>query len=826
MIRFQKILVCSCLIAGLWSCKTKSECIPNTLRPSAYPLITIDPYTSGWSFTDNLYDDVTRHWTGDKFPLIGVVKVDGQPYRFMGQEEPAFSILVPTAEQGAWEGAYTKTQPNGKWMESDFNDSSWLRGKASFGTHASASSVQTEWGGGEIWVRRTVDLPEDIAEHTVYLQYSNDDNAVIYVNGIEVVNTPDCHLRNKIKLPDTAAATLHPGRNVIAGYCLDRGGNALLDFGLATERDEKACFPETAMQKSVDVQATQTHYTFSCGSIDLKVTFTAPLLTDDLDLLSRPVNYITYEVVSNDGTAHDVALYFEASPEWALHEPAESSSEGFMRQDLCFLKTGSVSQHILGRKGDHVTIDWGYFYLAADNIRTAYRIGEAAQIRKAFLAGNMESSAATRTHTTQKLGLTRDLGRTKAASGYIMVGYDDLYSIQYFGENLRPYWNRTGNLTITDAFAAAGKAYPELKIRCDEFDRRLMEEAIKAGGREYAELCATAYRQAISAHKLVEAPNGDLLLLSKENFSNGSIGTVDITYPSAPLFLYYNPELAKGLLNHIFYYSESGRWTKPFPSHDIGTYPLANGQTYVGDMPVEEAGNMLILTAAIAHTEGNAAYAKKHWDVLTTWTNYLVAKGLDPENQLCTDDFAGHFAHNANLSVKAILGIASYGYLAHMLGDTQTARKYTDKARELAGYWMEMADDGDHYRLTFDKPGTWSQKYNLVWDKLFKWEVFPESVRKKEIAYYLTKQNRYGLPLDNRESYTKTDWIVWTATLADDQEAFRALISPIWKFANETTDRIPMSDWVYTEKPQHRGFRARSVVGGYWIKLLETQYGQ
>ena len=195
-----------------------------------------------------------------------------------------------------------------------------------------------------------------------------------------------------------------------------------------------------------------------------------------------------------------------------------------------------------------------------------------------------------------------------------------------------------------------------------------METATQSGGKEYAELCALAYRQAISAHKLVEAPNGDLLFLSKENFSNGSIGTVDITYPSAPLFLYYNVELVKGLMNQIFYYSESGKWTKPFAAHDVGTYPHANGQTYGGDMPIEESGNMLITTAAVAEVEGNAKYAEKHWDVLTTWADYLVEYGLDPEHQLCTDDFAGHFAHNVNLSVKAISGIASYGRLADMLG--------------------------------------------------------------------------------------------------------------------------------------------------------------
>uniref|UniRef100_UPI000A81EBCB DUF1793 domain-containing protein n=1 Tax=Candidatus Symbiothrix dinenymphae TaxID=467085 RepID=UPI000A81EBCB len=148
--------------------------------------------------------------------------------------------------------------------------------------------------------------------------------------------------------------------------------------------------------------------------------------------------------------------------------------------------------------------------------------------------------------------------------------------------------------------------------------------------------------------------------------------------------------------------------------------------------------------------------------------------------------------------------------------------QYTAKAKEMAAEWVKMADDGDHYRLTFDKSNTWSQKYNLVWDKLLKMNIFPKDVAQKEIAYYLGKQNKYGLPLDNRKTYTKTDWIMWTATLADDKATFEQFIDPLYLFQNETIDRMPMSDWVFTDKPTHTGFKARAVVGGYFIEMLEV----
>ncbi len=799
------------------------DIIANGVRPSAYPLITIDPYTSAWSMTDRLYDQSVKHWTGKDFPLIGVLKVDGEIYRFMGAETVSAETVVPSSQaKTGWSAKYTTEKPGANWMKADFDDSKWSVGQGAFGSKEEPLA-RTEWNTQFIWIRRQVDVKQDLAGRRVYVEYTHDDDLTIFINGKKVVDTGNKTGRSvRAYLSDDVIASLK-GQVTIAALCNNRMGPGFVDFSVMAERRNEAVLTRTATQTSAQVQATQTLYSFDCGPVKLELSFIAPLFMDDLDLMARPVNYIAYNVESKDGAEHNVEVYFEASAAWAIDNASQASAvETLKSGKFAMVKAGSDQQKILARRGDDLRIDWGYFYLAGDASKFAAQVGPAKDLRTAFINGTaVKASRKPVSGDGNNMSLSQKLGKVKSASGRVLLAYDDIYSIQYFKENLRPYWNRTGKSNIMAQIELADTQFDALVKRCYEFDYNLMKEAAKAGGQKYAELCALAYRQAISAHKLVQAPNGDLLFLSKENNSNGSIGTVDITYPSSPMFLYYNPELAKGLMNHIYYYSESGKWKKPFPAHDVGTYPLANGQTYGGDMPVEEAGNMIVLTGVVSAIEGNAKYAEKHWDVLTVWTDYLVEKGLDPENQLCTDDFAGHFAHNTNLSVKAIMGIACYAYMADMLGKKDVAAKYNAKAREMAAEWEKMANDGDHYRLTFDKAGTWSQKYNMVWDKILNLNIFPKQIIPTEILYYLDKQNVYGLPLDNRKEYTKTDWVIWTATMAPNQATFEKFIDPIWKFENETVSRVPMSDWIWTDKPEWRGFKARSVVGGYFIKMLD-----
>ena len=797
------------------------------LRAPSVPLITSDTYLAIWSPYNELNEGNTEHWTAATHPLLGALRVDGKVYRFMGKDKLNLETILPMTNTERWEAKFTMSQPAANWIQPQFDDSGWTKGKAAFGTK-DMKRIGTEWNTEDIWVRRSFNLNQDLPNDIIYLRYSHDDVFELYLNGEKLVAT-DYSWNDDvtIELSASAKAKLRKGTNIIAAHCHNTTGGAYVDFGLFRENKQLSNFKEAAIQKSVDVLPTQPYYTFTCGPVELDLVFTAPLLMEDLDLISTPINYISYRVRSLDKKQHDVQVYIETTPQLAVHEPSQPTiSEKISKNGMDYLKAGTIDQPYVKRKGDGVRIDWGYAYLGSNSAPNKdLSIGNYYDMKQAFITNgkllpNSQDFITRSESDMPAMAYTENLGKVdnQGKSGYVMLGYDDIYSIEYFYERRMAYWKHNGQVSIFDAFERAQASYPSLMKRCRAFDQQLMADAEKAGGRKYAELLALTYRHSITAHKLLT--EGNLLFLSKENHSNGCINTVDLTYPSAPLYLIYNTELMKGMLNSIFYYSESGRWNKPYPAHDLGTYPIANGQLYGEDMPIEEAGNMILVTTAISMMEGNANYASKYWETLSTWANYLIENGLDPENQLCTDDFAGHLAHNANLSAKAIMAIAGYGEMARMLGKETTANKYIETAKRLAIEWEKMAFDDDHYKLAFDKPGTWSQKYNLIWDKVFNINIFPQKVFDTEIPFYLTKQNKYGLLLDSRAQYTKSDWVLWSACMSPDDATFQKFIDPIYTYANETTSRVPISDWHDTNTGKMMNFKARSVVGGYYMKLL------
>jgi Domain of unknown function (DUF4965)/Domain of unknown function (DUF5127)/Domain of unknown function (DUF1793)/Domain of unknown function (DUF4964) len=593
-------------------------------------------------------------------------------------------------------------------------------------------------------------------------------------------------------------------------------------------------------QVGLRVLPLRTIYDFEGDHVHVRLTFLTPALPDDLPVLARPLTYLTWEVNSTGAEAHSVSIYAAASARLAADPPSQSVS--WLREaiePLTSLRVGTASQRVLGRAGDDTSIDWGYVYIAAATTGSSHAVGTNVALANRFSAsGLLRSEAATENALSGTangpdfvlaLGFNEFQATAQPVLRHIMIAYDELYSIKFLGRKLRPYWRRDG-ATPADLLRDAERDYESLVRRCASFDDELMADLSRCGGDRYAQIAALAYRQALAGCGLAADANQQPLFFPKENSSNGCVATVDVIYPAAPQFLFMGPTYARALVAPALIYSTSPRWKFPFAPHDVGVYPQANGQVYAGGesstneadmMPVEESGNLILLCAAIAKMEGNASFAGLWWPQLTRWEAYLERFGRDPENQLCTDDFMGHLAHNSNLSVKAILAIAAYGELCRMRGDASAGEKYRIRAKEYAQHWTLVAGDGDHYRIAFDRPHTWSQKYNLIWDKLLGLNIFPPEVARDEVAYYAKMIQRYGVPLDSRTRLTKTDWCLWSATLADDRRDFEAIVSPIFDYLNETTARLPFVDSYVTDNPKSDGMRARPVIGGVFIKMLE-----
>lgn len=622
-----------------------------------------------------------------------------------------------------------------------------------------------------------------------------------------------------------------------SGHCDQLSGDVLIDgesfrfMGLGEKKIK---------QVDRNVSPMFTSYVFANEKIRLNVVFWSPAFLDDIVLASRPCSYMDVSYSSVDGKRHDVTIKVKMDESFAYDDIKDSLIVGdaLTHKGLALSYLGKKRQPLLEYSGDDMRINWGYLLLASD---------EEGAI-SAFLGDE-------RRHYLQL-----DAKLREAKERTIIFAYDDVASLNYFGRILQGLWLEKWPNIVT-AIKAALLDHDANRKRALAFDERLLTKAEELGGEPYQEIITASYRQVVAGHKTLRDEGGKLLYVSKECFSNGCAATLDISYPSSPLFFYLNPELVLGMLRPIVKAARLPIWRFDFAPHDCGRYPILMGDVYglahkpsfraekkegyppfhyyhdesgcydLGmQMPIEECGNALILSYYACHLLNDAAFLKENIDLLSKWALYLHKHGADPENQLCTDDFAGHSEHNCNLSLKAVMGIESYSRILEMLGEKEKGEKEHLFAKKMADDWRRRAECGDHTRFAFGVDEGWSLKYNAYWDLVFGSGLFGKEFFTKEVESYKAKMEKYGVPLDHRAQYVLTEWEVWVSSFSLSGEEREKFLKPIASYINEGAIRVPFGDWYdvdtgsrhqcYWGNNRFGGFQARTPQGGCFALFL------
>lgn len=570
-------------------------------------------------------------------------------------------------------------------------------------------------------------------------------------------------------------------------------------------------------QISVNVKPLLTEYIFKIKDVEFSVMFYTPLFLDDLHLLSSPCSYIEYKVQKTE-IDHDINIVITLNEDFCYDKTKKVVEyKASTIDNISYSVMGRKYQSPLSKTGDGVSADWGRIYVAG-------------------------GQCTVKSTDNNEICSTHKLDTHTYASCFNIIAFDDIYSIEYLGKKLKGLWTEKFK-NIKTVISFFFKNREEMYKKVLEWNNKISNDAERYG-KDFKLITTCAIRQVLAAHKLVRAENGKLLYFSKECFSNGCINTVDVSYPSIPLFLLYSPSLVEGMLNGICEFARLDLWKCfDFAPHDLGQYPVANGQVYAlseeynnkrkelykysnqdiynfeFQMPVEESANMLIMSYAYTKFSKNISFILENFDLLSRWAEYLYDQGVELEHQLCTDDFAGASSKNVNLAIKSCIALRCYHEISKIL-KINTKNNYKNKAFENAKKLYELSGKNGYLNFAVDDDNTWSLKYNLVWDLVFNFKLFDECIFKNESLKYNSEMNKYGVPLDYRNVFTKTDWLIWSACLDKTGENIKTFSECLARFLKETPDRCCFTDCIMTDSGKKWGMEHRSVQGGLWMPLL------
>ncbi|VDC02380.1 unnamed protein product [Peniophora sp. CBMAI 1063] len=599
-----------------------------------------------------------------------------------------------------------------------------------------------------------------------------------------------------------------------------------------------------AVQKSFSFTSTQSQFVLTAGSVDITVTFLSPIEPTDLVKQSLPFSYMSVSAKSNDGSSHSVQVYTDISAEWVTGDNSLTANWATSTDNNLIIHQAQLaSPSQFSEVNDHT--QYGSAYLASSSTGATYQTGQDTVVRQQFvnngkLANTKDTNFRAVSNNWPVFGIAHDLGSvgsTASAPAVFVVGHARDPAIQYItaGGVLQSrssyFWSAYSSAAA--AISAFISDYSAAVTRAAAFDSKIQTDASKIST-QYAGIVAASLRQAFGATEITVAKTSsgydtsDVLMFMKEISSDGNVNTVDVIFPAYPAFLYTNPELAKYLLLPLFEYQATGQYPNKWSVHDMGaSYPKALGHNDGKDepMPLEESGNMLIMTLAYTQATGNKDLITKYSALLDQWTQFLIAEALIPANQISTDDFAGSLANQTNLAIKGIIGIRAQAEIESLLGNSATSSNYSSIASSYVSQWQNLAlsSDKTHLTLSYGDSNSWGIAYNLYADKLLGFNLFPQSIYNLQANWYSQKEGAFGIPLDTRHTYTKSDWQIYAAAMLQSTSTSvrDQLVSGVYKYASNSVagNTEPFGDWYETTNGVYTNFRSRPVVGGHLALL-------
>jgi hypothetical protein len=431
---------------------------------------------------------------------------------------------------------------------------------------------------------------------------------------------------------------------------------------------------------------------------------------------------------------------------------------------------GGITYHRFYRRDQQVFAEnsdqasWGNWIYACNHEGLTYSNGGVdADVRGAFInSGVLDNDLNTNFRAISNqwpvFAFALDLGSvgSSPASALFTLTLSQEQAIQFeYATNkvqqLPPLWTSyfSSELDLVSFFY---NDWANAQTSATNIDTKVSTNSLTNAGHDYLTITSLAVRQVFATTQLAGSQDSYHLFM-KEISSNGDMQTVDVIFPAFPLFIYFNPDLGRLLLEPLFINQEAGNWPAAYAIHDLGVFPNATGHNggNAENQPLEECGNMIIMALAVAQkTSSGADYLNQHYNILKQWNDYLVLDSLIPSNQISTDDFAGSLANQTNLALKGIIGIEAMAIIANITGHTNDAKNFTNIAHDYITKWQKLGiaqgTNGSlaHTTLAYGMPNTHGLLYNLYADAWVKTNIVPRSVYKMQSNFYPTVAMQYG----------------------------------------------------------------------------------